>query len=91
MFFVKGDAIFSNAERNQFSSVRPKSKIRGGGDTVRTSDASINLALFRGAFAGIKRTAGKTAAYFRDCLSPPNLSLLRSVLKIVCRRATNFG
>ena len=92
VFFVKGDVVFGNAERNQFPSVRPKSKIRGGGDTVRTSDgASINLALFRGAFAGIKRTAGKTAAYFRDCLSPPNLSLLRSVLKIVCRRATNFG
>jgi hypothetical protein len=46
VFFVKGDVVFGHAESNQFPSVRPKSKIRSGGDTVRTSDgASINLAL----------------------------------------------
>jgi hypothetical protein len=50
VFFVKGDVVFGNAERNQFQPVTPKSKIRGG-DTVRTSDgAAINLALVPGAF-----------------------------------------
>ena len=50
VFFVKGDVVFGNDERNQFQPVTPKSKIRGG-NTVRTSDgAAINLALFPGAF-----------------------------------------
>ena len=51
VFFVKGNVVFGNAERNRFQPVTPKSKIRGG-DTVRTSDgATINLALSPGAFA----------------------------------------
>src|SRR5262245_7053491 len=50
VFFVKGNVVFSNAERNDFQPVTPKSKIHTG-DTVRTSDgASINLALIPGAF-----------------------------------------
>jgi len=50
VFFVKGNVIFGNAERNVFRPVTSKSKIHAG-DTVRTSDgASINLALMPGAF-----------------------------------------
>jgi FecR protein len=50
VFFVRGNVIFGNAERNDFQPVTPKSKIHAG-DTVRTSDAaSINLALMPGAF-----------------------------------------
>jgi hypothetical protein len=50
VFFVKGDVVFDNAERNQFQPVTPKSKIYDG-STVRTSDgAAINLALIPGAF-----------------------------------------
>ena len=50
VFFVRGNVVFGNAERNDFQSVTSKSKIRAG-DTLRTSDgASINLALIPGAF-----------------------------------------
>jgi ferric-dicitrate binding protein FerR (iron transport regulator) len=50
VFFVRGNVVFGNAERNDFQPVTSKSKIRAG-DTVRTSDgASINLALMPGAF-----------------------------------------
>ena len=50
VFFVRGNVVFGNAERNNFQPVTPKSKIHAG-DVVRTSDgASINLALIPGAF-----------------------------------------
>ena len=50
VFFVRGNVVFGNAERNDFQPVTPKSKIHAG-DIVRTSDgASINLALIPGAF-----------------------------------------
>src|SRR5215813_1670549 len=50
VFFVRGNVVFGNAERNDFQPVTFKSKIPAG-DTVRTSDgASINLALMPGAF-----------------------------------------
>jgi hypothetical protein len=50
VFFVRGNVVFGNAERNDFQPVTSKSKIHSG-DTVRTSDgASINLALIPGAF-----------------------------------------
>src|SRR5215813_1461711 len=50
VFFVKGNVIFGNAERNNFQPVTSTSKIHAG-DTVRTSDgASINLALMPGTF-----------------------------------------
>jgi hypothetical protein len=50
VFFVKGNVVFGNAERNDFQPVTPKSKIHAG-DVVRTSEgASINLALIPGAF-----------------------------------------
>jgi len=50
VFFVRGNVVFGNAERNDFQPVTSKSKIQAG-DTVRTSDgASINLALVPGAF-----------------------------------------
>lgn len=50
VFFVRGNVVFGNAEKNNFQPVTPKSKIHSG-DTVRTSDgASINLALMPGAF-----------------------------------------
>ena len=50
VFFVRGNVVFGNAERNNFQPVTPKSKIYAG-DTVRTSDgASINLALVPGVF-----------------------------------------
>ena len=50
VLLVRGDAVFGNAERNDFQPVTSKSKIRVG-DIVRTSDgASINLALIPGAF-----------------------------------------
>ena len=50
VFFVKGNVVFGDAERNDFKPVTSKSKIHAG-DTVRTSDgASINLALIPGAF-----------------------------------------
>lgn len=50
VFFVKGNVVFGNAERNDFRPVSAKSKIRAG-DTVRTSDdASLSFALTPGAF-----------------------------------------
>jgi len=50
VFFVRGNVVFGNAERDDFQPVTPKSKIHAG-DVVRTSDAaSINLALIPGAF-----------------------------------------
>ena len=50
VFFVRGNVVFGNAERNDFQPVTSKSKILEG-DVVRTSDgASINLALIPGAF-----------------------------------------
>jgi hypothetical protein len=50
VFFVRGNVVFGNAERDDFQPVTPKSKIHAG-DIVRTSDAaSINLALIPGAF-----------------------------------------
>ncbi|HXI74144.1 MAG TPA: FecR domain-containing protein [Pyrinomonadaceae bacterium] len=50
VFFVRGKVVFGNAERNDFKTVTPKSKIHAG-DIVRTSDgASINLGLIPGAF-----------------------------------------
>src|SRR6266571_9159375 len=50
VFFVRGNVVFGNAERNDFQPVTSKSKIHVG-DVVRTSDgASINLALIPGAF-----------------------------------------
>jgi hypothetical protein len=49
VFFVRGNVVFGNAERNQFQPVTSKSIIYVG-DAVRTSDgASINLALIPGA------------------------------------------
>ena len=48
LFFVNGEVVFGNAERNQFQPVKPASQIQDG-DTVRTSDhAAINLALVPG-------------------------------------------
>jgi hypothetical protein len=53
VFFVRGNVVFGNGERNDFQPVTPKSKIHAG-DTVRTSDsASINLALIPGAFVQV--------------------------------------
>ncbi len=50
VFFVNGDVVYGSAERNQFQTVTPRSKIQDG-DTVRTSEgAAINLALVPGAF-----------------------------------------
>jgi FecR-like protein len=50
VFFIRGNVVFGNAQRNDFQPVTPKSKIHAD-DTVRTSDgASINLALIPGAF-----------------------------------------
>src|SRR3954454_4493296 len=50
VFSVTGNVVFGGAERHDFQSVTPKSKISAG-DIVRTSDgASINLALIPGAF-----------------------------------------
>jgi hypothetical protein len=50
VFFMRGNVVFGNAERNDFQPVTSKSKIHAG-DTVRTSEgASINLALIPGAF-----------------------------------------
>jgi hypothetical protein len=50
VFFVRGNVVFGNAERNNFRPATSKSKIHAG-DTVRASDgASINLALMPGAF-----------------------------------------
>jgi hypothetical protein len=50
VFFVKGNVVFGNAERNDFQPVTPKSKIHAG-DVVGTSGgASINLGLIPGAF-----------------------------------------
>ena len=50
VFFVKGNVVSGNAERNDFQPITPKSKIHAG-DVVRTSDgASINLGLIPGAF-----------------------------------------
>ena len=50
VFFLKGDVVFGNAERNEFQPVTPKSKIHAG-DVVRTSGgASINLGLIPGGF-----------------------------------------
>ena len=53
MFFVKGNVVFGNAERNHFQPVTLQSKIHDG-NTVRSLDgASINLAFVPGAFARI--------------------------------------
>jgi hypothetical protein len=50
MFFVRGNVVFGDAERNHFHPVTSKSKIHAG-DTVRTADgASINLGLIPGVF-----------------------------------------
>jgi hypothetical protein len=50
VFFVRGNVVFGNAERNDFQPVTLKRKIQVG-DTVRTTEgASINLALIPGAF-----------------------------------------
>jgi|SRR5262245_3263297 len=50
VFFVRGNVVFGNAERNDFRPVTSKSKIHVG-DSVRTSDgASVNLSLMSGAF-----------------------------------------
>src|SRR6476659_6351223 len=50
VFFVRGNVVFGNAERNDFQPVTSESKIHAG-DTVRTSDgASLNFALMPGAF-----------------------------------------
>jgi hypothetical protein len=50
VFFVRGNVVFGNADRNDLHPVTPKSKIHAG-DIVRTSDgASINLGLIAGAF-----------------------------------------
>src|SRR5262245_2386226 len=50
VFFVRGNVVFGNAERNDFQPVTHKSKIHPG-DVVRTSGgASINLGLIPGAF-----------------------------------------
>jgi hypothetical protein len=50
VFFVRGNVVFGDAERNNFQPVTPKSKIHPG-DTVRTADGgSINLGLIPGAF-----------------------------------------
>jgi FecR protein len=50
VFFIRGNVVFGNAERNDFQPVTPKSKIHSG-DVVRTSEgASINLGLIPGAF-----------------------------------------
>lgn len=50
VFFVTGNVVFGNAERNDFQPVTSKSKIHAG-DRVRTSDgASANLALMPGVF-----------------------------------------
>jgi len=57
VFFVTGDVVFGNAERNQFQPVTTKSKIHGG-STVRTSDgAAINLALIPGAFVQLSENS----------------------------------
>lgn len=50
VFFVRGNVVFGNAEKNNLQPVISKSKIHAG-NIVRTSDgASINLALMPGAF-----------------------------------------
>ena len=57
MFFVRGNVVFGNAERDDFQPVTSKSKIHAG-DTVRTSDAaSINLALIPGAFVQLSENS----------------------------------
>src|SRR5262249_4833018 len=57
VFFVTGDVVFGNAERNQFQPVTTKSKIHGG-STVRTSDgAAINLALIPGTFVQLSENS----------------------------------
>ena len=57
VFFVRGNVVFGNAERDDFQPVTSKSKIHAG-DTVRTSDAaSINLALIPGAFVQLSENS----------------------------------
>jgi len=57
IFFVKGNVVFGNAERNDFQPVTSKSKIQAG-DTVRTTDgASVNLALMPGAFVQLSKNS----------------------------------
>lgn len=57
VLLVKGDVVFGQAERNQFRSVAPSSKIRDG-DIVRTSDgAAINLVLVPGAFVQVSENS----------------------------------
>jgi hypothetical protein len=51
VFFIKGQVLFGNAERNDFQPVTLKSRIHDG-DTVRSSDgASLDLGLIPGALA----------------------------------------
>jgi ferric-dicitrate binding protein FerR (iron transport regulator) len=53
VLFVRGSAVFGNAQRNDFQAVTSKSKIHAG-DVVRTSDgASVNLALIPGGFVQV--------------------------------------
>src|SRR5215471_13798457 len=57
VFFVRGNVVFGNAERNDFQPVSSRSKVHAG-DTVRTSDgASINLALIPGAFVQLSENS----------------------------------
>src|SRR5262249_37969890 len=50
VFFVRGNVVFGNAERNDFRLVTSRSKIHAG-DTARTTDAaSVNLSLMPDAF-----------------------------------------
>src|SRR5215468_4134828 len=57
VFFVRGNVVFGNAERNDFQPVTSKSKIHVS-DIVRTSDgASINLALIPGAFVQLSENS----------------------------------
>jgi len=53
VFFVRGNVVFGDAERNDLQPVTPKSKIQAG-DIVRTPEgASISLALIPGAFVQV--------------------------------------
>jgi hypothetical protein len=57
VFFVRGNVVFGNAERNDFQPVTSKSKIHAG-DTVRTAEgATINLALIPGAFVQLSENS----------------------------------
>lgn len=57
VFFIRGNVVFGNAERNNFQPVTSKSKIHAG-DSVRTSDgASLNFALMPGAFVQLSENS----------------------------------